>query len=156
MQTKWRVCLGFGLVLRQGLMYWRPQLHRVGKAELMLLVPLPPLHSTPKCWDYKVHPLYKMFRIKSRASGIQKHPTRKHTHCVHILTLDGDVWVSSKHTAWGPVPSKGWGLNLVYKACKIWYGGAGKMAQRLRALTALPEVLTSIPSNNHMVAHNHL
>jgi hypothetical protein len=29
------------------------------------------------------------------------------------------------------------------------------MAQRLRALTALPQVLSSIPSN-HMVAHNHL
>jgi hypothetical protein len=29
------------------------------------------------------------------------------------------------------------------------------MAQRLRALTALPEDLSSIPSN-HMVAHNHL
>ena len=29
------------------------------------------------------------------------------------------------------------------------------MAQWLRALTALPEVLSSIPSN-HMVAHNHL
>jgi hypothetical protein len=29
------------------------------------------------------------------------------------------------------------------------------MAQRLRALTALPEVLNSIPSD-HMVAHNHL
>jgi hypothetical protein len=34
-------------------------------------------------------------------------------------------------------------------------GGAGEMAHRLRALTALPEVLSSIPSN-HMVAHNHL
>jgi hypothetical protein len=33
--------------------------------------------------------------------------------------------------------------------------GAGEMAQRLRALTALPKVLSSIPSN-HMVAHNHL
>ena len=31
----------------------------------------------------------------------------------------------------------------------------GEMAQWLRALTALPEVLSSIPSN-HMVAHNHL
>jgi hypothetical protein len=29
------------------------------------------------------------------------------------------------------------------------------MAQRLRALTALPEVPSSIPSN-HMVAHSHL
>jgi hypothetical protein len=33
--------------------------------------------------------------------------------------------------------------------------GAGEMAQRLEALTALPEFLGSIPSN-HMVAHNHL
>jgi len=33
--------------------------------------------------------------------------------------------------------------------------GAGEMAQRLTALTALPEVLSSIPSN-HMVAYNHL
>jgi hypothetical protein len=32
---------------------------------------------------------------------------------------------------------------------------AGEIAQQLRALTALPEVLSSIPSN-HMVAHNHL
>jgi hypothetical protein len=32
---------------------------------------------------------------------------------------------------------------------------AGLIAQWLRALTALPEVLSSIPSN-HMVAHNHL
>jgi hypothetical protein len=31
----------------------------------------------------------------------------------------------------------------------------GEMAQRLRALTALPKVLSSHPSN-HMVAHNHL
>jgi hypothetical protein len=35
------------------------------------------------------------------------------------------------------------------------FGQAGEMAQRLRALTALPEVLSSVPSN-HMVAHNHL
>jgi hypothetical protein len=32
---------------------------------------------------------------------------------------------------------------------------AGEMAQWLRALTGLPEVLSSNPSN-HMVAHNHL
>jgi hypothetical protein len=30
-----------------------------------------------------------------------------------------------------------------------------EVAQRLRALTALPDVLSSIPSN-HMVAHNHM
>ena len=33
--------------------------------------------------------------------------------------------------------------------------GAGEMAQLLRTLAALPEVLSSIPSN-HTVAHNHL
>jgi hypothetical protein len=38
-----------------------------------------------------------------------------------------------------------------YLKNKTW---AGEMAQWLRALTALPEVLSSNP-NNHMVAHNH-
>jgi hypothetical protein len=33
--------------------------------------------------------------------------------------------------------------------------GAGEMAQWLRALTLLPEFLSSI-SSNHMVVHNHL
>jgi hypothetical protein len=41
-------------------------------------------------------------------------------------------------------------FTLLFK--KMW---AGEMAQRLRALAALPEVLNSNPSN-HMVAHNHL
>jgi hypothetical protein len=35
------------------------------------------------------------------------------------------------------------------------YYWAGEMAQRLRALTALPEVMRS-NSSNHMVAHKHL
>jgi hypothetical protein len=33
--------------------------------------------------------------------------------------------------------------------------GAEEMSQQLRALAALPEVLSSIPGN-HMVAYNHL
>jgi hypothetical protein len=41
------------------------------------------------------------------------------------------------------------------KKKKIINFRAGEMAQWLRALTVLPEVLCSIPSN-HMVAHNHL
>ena len=40
-------------------------------------------------------------------------------------------------------------------AVKIAYCRAGEMAQWLRALTALPEVVSSIPSN-HIVAHSHL
>jgi hypothetical protein len=42
--------------------------------------------------------------------------------------------------------------NMVHGA---WDQGLGKMTQRLRALAALPEVLSSIPSN-HMVALNHV
>jgi hypothetical protein len=38
---------------------------------------------------------------------------------------------------------------------KVFLFGAGEMVQRLRALTALPKVLSSNPSN-HTVAHNHL
>jgi hypothetical protein len=38
---------------------------------------------------------------------------------------------------------------------KIKESGAGEMAQRVRALTAPPKVLSSNPSN-HMVAYNHL
>ena len=41
------------------------------------------------------------------------------------------------------------------KSSKNLIVGTGEMAQWLRALTALPEVLSSILSN-HMVAHNHL
>jgi hypothetical protein len=50
-------------------------------------------------------------------------------------------------------------VNLWWKErtdfCKMSSDGAGKIAQRVRAPTALPEVLSSIPSN-HMIAHNHL
>ena len=44
--------------------------------------------------------------------------------------------------------------NREKNACRA-HGEAGELAQQLKALTALPEVLSSIPSN-HMVAHNHL
>jgi hypothetical protein len=39
-----------------------------------------------------------------------------------------------------------------FKSCSL---GAGEVALGLRALTVLPEVLRSIPSNDK-VAHNHL
>jgi hypothetical protein len=45
-------------------------------------------------------------------------------------------------------------MFLKRKVTRICTKGAGEMAQRLRAPTALPEVLSSNPSN-HMVAHNH-
>jgi hypothetical protein len=45
--------------------------------------------------------------------------------------------------------------HLLKNIFKIRIFGAGEIAQQLRALTAFPEVLSSIPSN-HMVVHNHL
>jgi len=56
--------------------------------------------------------------------------------------------------------SVGWGTTC-FTAWSRRNGGvhnvevAGEMAQQLRALTTLPEVLSSTPSN-HMVSHNHL
>jgi hypothetical protein len=44
--------------------------------------------------------------------------------------------------------------NVTHAKAKKTCGG-GKMAQRVRALTALPEVLSS-NLRNHMVAHNYL
>jgi hypothetical protein len=44
------------------------------------------------------------------------------------------------------------GCFLIFKEKKK---GNGEMAQQLRALTALPEVLSSNPSKHHMVAQNH-
>jgi hypothetical protein len=46
-------------------------------------------------------------------------------------------------------------LPISRSRLEIELPGAGEMARRLRALTLLLEVLSSIPSN-HMVAHNHL
>jgi hypothetical protein len=45
-------------------------------------------------------------------------------------------------------------LFMTITQIKTFAAGAGEMAQRLRALTALLKVLSSNP-RNHMVAHNH-
>ena len=45
--------------------------------------------------------------------------------------------------------------RTTHKNSCIHGGPSGEMAQWLRALTVLPEALSSIPSN-HMVVHNHL
>jgi hypothetical protein len=46
-------------------------------------------------------------------------------------------------------------VDVVQLHVQKYKARAGEMAQQLRALSALPEVLSSIPSN-HMLAHNHL
>jgi hypothetical protein len=45
--------------------------------------------------------------------------------------------------------------NMISDTHEDLLSWAGEMAQQLRALTALPEVLSSIP-RSHIVAHNHL
>jgi hypothetical protein len=52
----------------------------------------------------------------------------------------------------GPIAESRFAYKLMI--VKISNLGTGEIAQWLRALTALPEVLSSIPSN-HM-AHNHV
>ena len=47
------------------------------------------------------------------------------------------------------------GVHSQVDLLQEWILRAGEMAQWLRAPAALPEVLSSIPSN-HMVAYNHL
>jgi hypothetical protein len=64
-----------------------------------------------------------------------------------------------EHTLQLPPQTRKFGIHLQsvpphqqHKKKAVW---AREMAQWLRALTPIPEVLSSIP-NNHMVAHNHL
>ena len=45
-------------------------------------------------------------------------------------------------------------FKLQYTVLKSRLSRAGEMAQRVKAPTALPKVMSSNPSN-HMVAHNH-
>jgi hypothetical protein len=52
----------------------------------------------------------------------------------------------------GTLSRSEWGEGSVFEE---YLQRAGEVAQGLRALAALPEVLSSIP-RNHMVAHNHL
>jgi hypothetical protein len=67
--------------------------------------------------------------------------------CVILTPEVSSGHEDSRHSGDIPVDTK----IILFKR-EEW---AGEMAQRLRALTALPEILSSIPSN-HMVAHNHL
>jgi hypothetical protein len=75
--------------------------------------------------------------------------------------FDPSTWESeagrflSSRLAWFRVSSRTARATQRNPVPKKQNQGAGEMAQRLRAPTALPEVLSSIPSNC-MVAHNHL
>jgi hypothetical protein len=79
--------------------------------------------------------------------------------------LDAKVWVQdqsylqsvfqgSQDYTEKPCLKKNKGIGGVGWGCGFGEG-VREMAQQLRALTVLPEILSSIPSN-HTVAHNHL
>ena len=70
----------------------------------------------------------------------------RHSYCAGA---GSDLKVSTRPDDSGPDRE---GVYITREKKRSW---AGEMAQGLRALTVLPKVLSSIPSN-HMVAHDHL
>jgi hypothetical protein len=82
-------------------------------------------------WDLKAHPLVTCFLQQGH-------------------TYSNKATPSNTATSYGP---KGAIYSNHYIPLILDPLGAGEMAGQLRALTALPEVLSSIPSR-HMVAYN--
>jgi hypothetical protein len=82
---------------------------------------------------------------------------RRHAHTCSALQMEGVTRENllTKQTQNQNQPAKFSTLKLIttYHTLKN-YRRAGEMAHQLRALAALPKVLSSNPSN-HMVAHNH-
>jgi hypothetical protein len=60
--------------------------------------------------------------------------------------------LSPRTLVYEDLPARGWNIAVLKK---LGFGLEREMARQLRAQTALPEVLSSIPSN-YMVAPNHL
>ena len=102
--------------------------------------------------------------LRDLCSSSSSYPA-SHSHCVlHCTPISWEILISlskyghvvgvyaflhcSEHFPWG---------NYLWLgvSIKITPFRSGEMAQRLRALTALPKVPSSNPSN-HMVAYNHL
>jgi len=71
-----------------------------------------------------------------------------------LVFVDEISQFTLKHFLWGTKHIYSSEVKHLHCTQRLW-DRAGEMAQWLRALTALPEVLSSIASN-HMVAHNHL
>ena len=78
-----------------------------------------------------------------------------HAHLQKLRVIKNSDWIGLTHECLVGTTQSMWILDEEGRCEHQELMGAGEMAQRLRALTALPEVLSSIPSN-HMVAHNHL
>ena len=67
-------------------------------------------------------------------------PPDPQLHMAQLITTDPLSW---------------WPISVMPHIKNEMGGGTGEMAHRLRALTALPEIPSSNPSN-HTVAHGHL
>jgi len=100
------------------------------------------LSTKPKSWVDIVH---LTRTISQKRNGSQKSKVSTFRDFPRTMDFDGlgSVLEFSRVTEL---------MGSLYIVRICW---AGMMAQWLRALTALPEVLSSNPSN-HMVAHNHL
>jgi len=71
-----------------------------------------------------------------------------------MVSLHNNETLTKTVTVWGP-RIEPWSFEKTTSQPSKSFFWAGEMAQQLRALTGLPEILSSIPSN-HMVIHNHL
>jgi len=85
-------------------------------------------------------------------AAVTKYPNQKHLR-------EKELYISLHFQSTGHHCGKSWSRNFrtahpITSTVKS-RERAGEMVQWLRALTAFPKVLSSIPSN-HRVAHNHL
>ena len=104
--------------------------------------------------------MHKELWYKHDALSLDLHPSQKPGTAVCICNPsagDRNRWIPGAHwpASLARLSEKPVSKNTVQRLKKIPHAWAGEMAQKLRALVALPEVLSSIPSN-HMVAHSHL
>jgi hypothetical protein len=96
-------------------------------------LPLPPKGLCHHIW-------LSFFLLFFHSSGRHGSLHSPRTHCIDQAGQSSEIFLL--------LPPDYWILNYIPH-------GAGEMAQWLRVLTALAEVLSSILSN-HLVAHNHL
>jgi hypothetical protein len=85
-------------------------------------------HHVVGCWELNSGPSVEQSVL------LPAEPSRQ-PPCFYLLNAEiTDMWYNDQ-------------LKFLYKNGRMW---AGEMVQQLRALTVLPEVLSSVPSN-HLV-----
>lgn len=123
---------------------------------LALVSWLPIWHPIMMCCNLCSHlsiMLFLLFCVECLPKLLQEPWAACAHHCQRIISRGREIIFHFLATFWSPLSTSQleFTQNSVHKSWKNW---VGKMAQRVRALTALPNVLSSIPGN-YMVAHNH-